>query len=145
MKIDLLHAPPADIFKNRGKYIVLFVLFLAVACVGLLLGTYAILSDTQHDILEKASMFLFVGSALPFFIVGEKLQAYKRLTPQQEKELADFCQEYGEVQAYCQHVAALNRRIIQAEFDACKDFAEEREMQEEQKKDRALKAEKKKK
>ena len=131
MKIDILRKPQADIFKNRGIYVKLFSLFLVVAAIGLLLGIYTYLSNTPYYLsLEKVSMILFAGSSLPIFIFGEKLQRYKRLTPPQEKELAKFCQNYSEIQEFCRHVKELNRPMILAEFNACMDFTEEREMQE---------------
>ncbi len=131
MKIDILADPQVEIFKNQPRYAKWFVFFLGVALVGLLLGIYAYLNPASpwYGILEKAAMVLFVGSSIPIFITGEKLQAYKILTESQEKELEKLCEKYSEVRNYCGQVEALDRRLIFAEFDACKDFAEERELQ----------------
>jgi hypothetical protein len=139
MKIDILRKPQADIFKNRGNYVKLFSLFLVVAAIGLLLGAYTYLSNTPYYVsLEKVSMILFAGSSLPIFIFGEKLQGYKRLTPPQKKELENFCQNNLEIREFCRLVTKLGRPMILAEFNACTAFAEEREMQEEQARQKAL-------
>lgn len=131
MKIDILSTPRVDIFRNRGKYTVAFIFFLALAGAGVLLGVYTIVSATRYyEILEKVSAILFVGSAVPVFITGEKLQAYRRLTPEQKKELEDLCRKYSEIQDFCHSVAESGRHIIFAEYQACKDFGEERELQE---------------
>ena len=128
MKIDILSEPPADIFKNHGKYKIAFILLLALACTGVLLGVYAIVADTKYyGALEKAALTLFAGSAIPLFYVGEKLQAYKKLSPGQKKELTDMCRQYFEIQGYCDLVAKAKRRIIFAEYDACKTWAEEKQ------------------
>jgi len=127
MKIDILREPPADIFKDHGKYKIAFALILALACIGLLLGVYAIVADTKYyGALEKAALTVFVVAAVLLFYVGEKLQAYKKLNPDQKKELADMCRQYFEIQGYCDLVAKLNRRIVLAEFEACHNWAEEK-------------------
>lgn len=127
MKIDILSEPPADIFQNRGKYKALFILFLGAAGLGLLFGVYAVVADTKYyELLEKTALTLFLASAVPLFYAGEKLQAYKKLTPLQQKELAELCEKYFEIQGYCDLVARSDRRIILAEYEACRDWAEER-------------------
>ena len=127
MKIDILREPPADIFKDHGKYKIAFILILALACFGVLLGVYAIVSDTKYyGVLEKASLIVFVAAAILIFYVGEKLQAYQKLTPEQQKELADMCRQYFEIEGYCHLVAKSKRRIIFAEFEACQNWAEEK-------------------
>ena len=132
MKIDILSEPSADLFRNKGKLKSFFMLFLALAFFAVLLGGYAIVADTKYyDILEKTALILFIGSAIPLFYVGEKLQAYKRLTSLQQKELNDLCQKYFEIQGYCDLVARSNRGIIFAEYEACQNFAEAKNSQDE--------------
>lgn len=125
MKIDILRNPPADIFKDRGRYINYFIVLLALACSGLLLGVYAIVADTRHyEIIETAALALFVGSALCLTYFGEKLQAYKKLMPPQVKELAELREKHPEVNRYCELVARANRQPIRVEFEACQEWAE---------------------
>jgi len=127
MKINILSEPPADIFKNHGKYVIAFILILALACLGVLLGVYAIISDTKYyETLEKVALPIFVVAAVLLFYVGEKLQAYKKLNPMQKKQLDELCQQFFEIQGYCDLVAKANRRIILAEYEACENWAEEK-------------------
>jgi hypothetical protein len=126
MKIDITREPPADIFCHRGRYFLIAGAFLFLSLCGLLLGAYAILSDTQHsENLETVALVLFVGPAVPFFYFGEKVQAYKRLSVAQAKELAELIQQYPEIKSYCAMVAKSGRQPILAEFEACLDRAEE--------------------
>ena len=137
MKIDILAPPPAEIFKHQPRYARLFVFFLALAGLGLVLGVYAYLNPGSpwYGVLEKLSMTLFVGSSVPIFISGEKLQAYKPLSEQEERELARLRKEYGEIDQYCRRVEEMNRRIIHAEFKALRDYGEEEELRQAQARD----------
>ncbi len=126
MKIDITREPPADIFRNRGKYRLIAIVLLALSGCGMLLAAYAIFSDTPHsEKLETAAFTLFVGPILVFSYFGEKLQAYKRLTPDQEKELADLGREHPEIRAYCVLAAEARRQPILAEYEACQAWAED--------------------
>ncbi len=127
MKIDLTREPPADIFRNRGKYILISLLLLALALCGLLLMAYGILSDTPNsEILETVALSLFVGPALIFVYIGGKLQDYKKLNPEQEKELAELRRRHPEIALYCELVAQADRRPIHAEYEACKELDEDK-------------------
>ena len=120
MKIDITREPPADIFRNRGKYLWTFIALLALGVCGVLLGAYAILSDTgYYENLETTSLALFVVVALLITYIGEKLQAYKSLTPDQKKELADLGRKHPEIEAYCALVTKAGRQPIRAEYEAC--------------------------
>lgn len=128
MKIDICSSPPADIFRNRGRHLRLFIFFLLLACCGLLLGAYAVVAETHHyEAFETAALALFAGSALFLTYFGEKLQAYKRLTPPQYAELAGLAQNHAAIGLYCELVAKAGREPIRAEFEACRDWAEEKE------------------
>jgi hypothetical protein len=125
MKIDILRTPPADIFRDRRRNILFFCVLLALACCGLLIGVYAIVADTRYYAkLETGALALFVGAALFLTYFGEKLQAYKKLTPPQRKELADLSWKHPEIKAYCDLVAQADRQPILAEFEACQEWAE---------------------
>ncbi|MHB8810215.1 MAG: hypothetical protein ACYC9M_09405 [Desulfobulbaceae bacterium] len=125
MKIDILRPPPADIFKNRGRYIIIFSVLLVLACCGLLIGLYAIVADTRYYAkLEIVALALFAGSAVFLTYFGEKLQNYKKLTPPELKELADLGRKHIEIKAYCDLLAQANRRPIRAEYEACQEWAE---------------------
>lgn len=126
MKIDITREPPADIFRNRGKYLWTFIALLALGVCGVLLGVYAILSDTgYYENLETTSLALFVVVALLITYIGEKLQAYKSLTPDQKKELADLGRKHPEIEAYCALVTKAGRQLIRAEYEVCQTRAEE--------------------
>jgi hypothetical protein len=125
MKIDILSPPPSDIFKDRRRQILAFSVLLALACGGLLLGVYAVVSDTKfYDQLEIAALGLFAGSALCLAYFGEKLQDYKKLTPPQQKELAALGRKHAAIQHYSDLVARANRQPIRAEYEACQEWAE---------------------
>jgi hypothetical protein len=126
MKIDITREPPADIFRNRGKYLWSFIAFLILGCCGVLLGVYAILSDTHYyENLETASLAIFVGGAMLVSYFGEKLQAYKSLTPDQMKELAEMVQKHPEIEVYCTLMTKAGRQPIRVEFEACQNRAED--------------------
>ena len=126
MKIDITREPPTDIFRNMGKYRLIAIVLLTLSGCGMLLAAYAIFSDTPYSAkLETAAFTLFVGPILVFSYFGEKLQAYKRLTPEQEKELADLGRQHPEIRAYCTLVAAAGRQPILAEYEACQTRAED--------------------
>ena len=125
MKIDILRTPPADIFRDRRRYILFFCVLLALACCGLLIGVYAIVADTRYYAkLEIAALALFAGAAVFLTYFGEKLQAYKKLTPPQLKELADLSWKHPEIKTYCDLVVQADRQPILAEFEACQEWAE---------------------
>ena len=125
MKIDILRPPPADIFKDRGRYILTFSVLLALACCGLLIGVYAVVADTRYyGKLEIAALALFAGSALFLTYFGEKLQNYKKLTPPELKELTGLGQKHVEIKTYCDLLAQANRPPIRAEYEACQEWAE---------------------
>lgn len=130
MKIDICNKPPADIFKNRRKYTIIFIGLLALACFGLLLGSYAIFADTVYnENLETAALGFFVVAALFIAYFGEKLQAYKKLFPPQQKELAELSEKHIEIRKYCDHVAKSNRQPIRGEYEACQAFAAQKEQE----------------
>ncbi len=124
MHIDINCAPPSDIFRNRGRYIRIAIALLTLSLGGVALAGYAMLSATPHsDNLETAALVLFVGPALVFVFFGEKLQGYKRLTPEQEQVLVELGKKHTEIAGYCAQVVSTGRRLIQAEFEACQAWA----------------------
>lgn len=126
MKIDILSPPPEDIFRDRPKYTLIFISLLGLACFGLLLGVYAIVAETAYyDKLETLALGFFVGAALFLFDVGEKLQAYKKLTPPELEELVDLCRQHPEIKLYCELLTKAGRQPIRAEHEACLLWAEE--------------------
>ena len=126
MKIDITRKPPADIFRNRGKYILISIVLLSLAVCGVLLMVYGIVSEMpQNDTLERAAQTLLFVPAVIFVYFGGKLRAYIKLNPVQKKELAELCQKHAEISAYCGLVAKEGREPILAEYDACQDWAED--------------------
>lgn len=126
MHIDITATPPADIFRHRRRTLWLAGLFLGLAGGGGLLALYAIYSTAPYSrTLEDVALGLLVGPGLVFVYFGEKLQAYKKLTPAQEKELAALSQKHPEIAAYCSLLSRSGRAPILAEFEACQARAEE--------------------
>ena len=92
----------------------------------MLLAVYAILSDTMYyENLETASLTIFAGAALLVSYFGEKLQAYKSLTPNQMKELAEMVQKHPSIETYCTLITKAGRQPIRAEYEACQNRAED--------------------
>jgi hypothetical protein len=126
MTIDITREPPVDIFRNRSKYSLLAIASLALSICGMLLAAYAIFSDMPHSKkLETVAFTLFVGPGLVFSYFGQKLQSYKKLTPEQEKELAIMVRRHSEVNAYCDLVLKAGRQMTHAEYEACQGWADE--------------------
>ena len=126
MQIDITREPPVDIFQDRGKYIRISAAMLGLVLCSLLVGVYAFVADTRYsERLETVALVLFVGPGLLFAYFVEKLQAYKRLTPQQARELAELSRTHGEIGTYCTLVAKTGRLPILAEFEACQSRTEE--------------------
>ena len=126
MKINVLHGPPADIFKNRRKLTLTFVALLILAFFGVLMGAYAIYSDTNYYKQLETLALAFFAAPSPFAAyIGEKLQDYKKLTPPQHEELAVWGQQYPEVKLYCDQVEFAGREPVRAEYEACHAWVEE--------------------
>lgn len=126
MQIDISREPPADIYQGRTRYLWIAGTLLALAVAGGLLAAYAIFSTTPYsERLENAALALIAGPGLLFAYFGEKLQAYKRLNPAQEKELAAMARLHPEIAAYCGQVAKAGRAPVLAEFEACQARAEQ--------------------
>ena len=126
MKIDITQEPPADIFRNKGNYVLLIIASLVLMSCGLGLAAYIILSDTPpNGKLEMVAFAIIVGSVPIFSYSGEKLQAYKRLTSDQMKELADWSRKHPEINTFCALVAKAGRQPIMAEYEACQALAED--------------------
>lgn len=126
MKIDITCEPPADIYRERPKYLWIAGALLALAGCGILLAAYAIFSDTPFSSkLEDAALALFAGPGLIFVYFAAKLQAYKGLSPEQEKELVELGRKHPEIATYCTLVAKAGRKVVFAEFEACKDRDED--------------------
>lgn len=126
VNIDITREPPADIYRDRGKYLWIAGALLALAGCGLLLAAYAIFSDTpSSERLEDAALALFAGPGLVFVYFAAKLQAYKRLSPEQKRELADLGRKHPEIATYCALVTRAGRQVTFAEYEACKEWDEE--------------------
>lgn len=130
MKINIAQGPPADLFRNRRKLIIIFVVLLILACCGLLMGLYAILTDTKYyEQLETLALIFFVAPAPFAAYFGEKLQGYKKLTPPQYEELAAWGRQYPEIKLYCDQVAGADRQPVRDEYEACRAWVEEMNQQ----------------
>ncbi len=100
---------------------------MALALGGLSLMAYGILSDTpSSEGLETVALALFVGPALIFVYFGGKLQDYKKLNPSQENELAELRRRNPVIAEYCELVNQAGRRLIHAEYEACKELDEDK-------------------
>jgi len=126
MKIDIASAPPTDIFRNRGKHIRLSIAFLALSVCGVLVGAYAVFSDTPHaERLEGIAFGLFIAGAVAFSFFCEKIQGLKRLTSEQVQELAELCFKHPEIKEYCDLVLKDGRQPVLDEFEACQELAKD--------------------
>ncbi len=128
MKIDISQAPPSDIFKDRVKYLWVAAFILSLALVGVLLIIYGIFSAAPASpILEKVALGLLFGPAVLFTYFGPKLRVYKRLLPKEKEELIVLSLKHPEISTYLKQVSALDRQPILAEYEACKEWAENEE------------------
>lgn len=126
MKIDIRNGPPDNIFKDRRRYIIIFVGLLIIACFGLMTGAYAILTNTSYyEQAEILALVLFVAPS-PFAVYfGEKLQQYKRLTPPQQEELAALAEQHPEIETYYNLISKADRYPIRVEYEACQAWAQD--------------------
>lgn len=121
MHINISQDPPTDALEIKKKYLRIIPYLLALVFCGILLAVFQIVvGSADGDLVENIALVLFVPPGLAFFYFAEKLHDYKTLSPKQEKEIADFCRKDPEIAAYCAKVSALERKLIKAEYDACK-------------------------
>lgn len=126
MYINITQDPPADVLEIKRKYLRLIPYLLALVLCGILLALAQIfLGLAQGELVENIALVLFVGPGLTFFYFAEKLHDHKQLSPKQEKEIEELRQKDPLIAAYCAKVALLGRRLIKAEYDACKARLEE--------------------
>ncbi|MBU0675699.1 MAG: hypothetical protein KJ950_13740 [Proteobacteria bacterium] len=131
MKIDITQNPPADLFRKRRPYIRVATVLLVLVLCGVSLGLYGIFTDKPYGVLlEDVALGLFVVPSIIFVYFGGKLQAYKKLSVEQTKELDGFRQDDPVIDAYCAKVVASGRKPVMAEYEACKDRVEDREFKE---------------
>lgn len=132
MKIDIGKAPEQDIFRNKKKYILWFIFFLVLVCTAIGLGVYSVYSTSEHVInLEDWSLGILVASAVGVTVFGNKLQAYKALFPPQREKLDALRAQHSVIDTYCSQVDTLQRRYIRAEYEACVEYAEIQETEQE--------------
>ncbi|MBM9614146.1 hypothetical protein JWJ90_07575 [Desulfobulbus rhabdoformis] len=132
MNINLHTAPDADIFRNKKKYTLCFSCFLGLAFVSVALGFYAITANSsQIAHLDNWALGILVFSAMGVTRYGNRLQEYKTLFPPQVEKLQSLRGQYPLLERYCADVEALQRRFIRAEYEACVEYAEKEEIQQE--------------
>jgi predicted membrane channel-forming protein YqfA (hemolysin III family) len=121
MDINITQDPPADVFQTKKKYRRIIPYLLAMIFCAILLAGYQIVFGSIHGtVIENIALVFFVGPALVFFYCVEKLHDYKTLSPEQEKEMEDFCRQDHDIAAYCAKVSMMGRKLVKAEYDACK-------------------------
>lgn len=126
MQIDITREPPPDIFRERPRYLKIAATLLALVGCGGLVMAYGVVSDTPpSETLETVALVLFVAPGLLFVYFAAKLQDYKRLNPDQKRELAALARKHPEIATYCGLVAKAGREIIHAEYEACQDRDED--------------------
>ena len=127
MYINISQDPPPDVVDIKRKYLRIIPYLLALVFCGILLAVFQVVFGSAHgDLLENIALVLFVGPALVFFYVVEKLHDYKTLSPEQEKEMEEFCRQDHDIAAYCAKVSMMGRKLVKAEYDACKSLVEDR-------------------
>lgn len=121
MYINITQDPPADALEIKRKYLRIIPYLLGLVLCGFLLAVFQIVVGSPHgDLVENIALVLFVAPGLAFFYFAEKLHDHKALSPKQEKEIEDFCRKDAAIAAYCAKVSLLDRKLIKAEYDACK-------------------------
>ena len=127
MDINITQDPPADVLQTKGKYRRIIPYLLALIVCAILLAGYQIIFGSAHgDLLEDIALVLFVAPALVFFYSVEQLHDYKTLSVEQEREVEAFCQQDHDIAAYCAKVSMMGRKLVKAEYDACKAQVEDR-------------------
>jgi hypothetical protein len=127
MDINIIEEPPVDVLQTKKKYLRIIPYLLALIFCAILLAGYQIVFGSTHGtLIENIALVLFVGPALAFFYCVEKLHDYKTLSPQQEKEVEEFCRQDHDIAAYCAKVSMMGRKLVKAEYDACKSQVEDR-------------------
>ncbi|MFH1019542.1 MAG: hypothetical protein V1782_02855 [Pseudomonadota bacterium] len=121
MYINLPQDPPADVLEIKKKYLRIIPYLLALVFCAILLAAFQIVFGSAHgDLVENIALVLFVPPGLAFFYFAEKLHDYKTLSPKQEKEMEEFSRQHREIADYCAKVSMMGRKLIKAEYDACK-------------------------
>lgn len=127
MDIDITQDPPADVFQTKRKYRRIILYLLALIFCAILLAVFQVVFGSAHgDLFENIALVLFVGPALAFFYFVEQLHDYKTLSPEQESEMEEFCRQDHDIAAYCAKVSMMDRKLVKAEYDACKTQVKER-------------------
>ena len=128
MRIDIEQKPPTNIPRLRWNYTrgSLFFLFLVICAI--IIGVIGIFFATGYDdILHNTAFILFVVSGFAFVYFTEKLLGFRKLTPNQEKELVNLAQQHETVSEYWRQVAEQGRYIVMDEFEAIKAYVQKLE------------------
>ena len=128
MRIDIEQKPPTNIPRLRWNYTrgSLFFLFLVICAI--IIGVIGIFFATGYDdILHNTAFILFVVSGFAFVYFTEKLLGFRKLTPNQEKDLVNLAQQYETVSEYWRQVAEQGRYIVMDEFEAIKAYVQKLE------------------
>jgi hypothetical protein len=123
--IDIEQKPPTNIPRLRWNYTrgSLFFLFLVICAI--IIGVIGIFFATGYDdILHNTAFILFVVSGFAFVYFTEKLLGFRKLTPNQEKELVNLAQQHETVSEYWRQVAEQGRYIVMDEFEAIKAYVQ---------------------
>jgi len=121
MYIDITQDPPTNVLEIKKKYLRIIPYLLAVVFCGILLAAFQVVFGSAHgELVENTALILFVAPGLAFFYFAEKLHDHKTLSPKQEKEIEGFCRQDPLIAAYCAKISLLGRKLIKAEYDACK-------------------------
>lgn len=126
MYINIIQNPPTDVLEIKQRYLRLIPYLLALILCAILLAVFQIVFGSAHgDLIENIALVLFVGPGLGFFYFAEKLHDHKTLSAKQAKEMKEFCRQDHDIAAYCAKVSLLKRKLIKAEYDACKAWFED--------------------
>jgi len=127
MDINITQDPPADIFQTKRKYRRIILFLPALIFCAILLAVFQVVFGSAHgDLLENIALVLFVGPALVFYYFVEQLHDYKTLSPKQEREMEEFCRQDHDIAAYCVRVSMMDRKLVKAEYDVCKEQVKDR-------------------
>lgn len=119
MHIDITGDPPSDVLRSKKRYLKISFSLLGVVLLAVLLGVLRVVFDFGHDaLLEDIAVGLFVGAGFVFVYFGEKLNEHKELSKTQKVKIAELRRLHQDIDLYCRKVAAMDRGLIDAEYDA---------------------------
>ena len=120
-----LEEPLDNVAQLRRSYHLKVQVLVGVLLFAVVLGGLGVIFDwAQNPIFTNTAFVLFVSAGFVFVYYMEELKEYKAITPSEQGKVAEFAREYREVAEYLQKVAASDRELVAAEYEAIVAFVE---------------------